>query len=151
MHALAAQGSEQKRKACINCTQMNLFSKWYCNGNTLPHNWNLRTSYTSSFLSSVIFSWFSKVLLFLFITTINVPNLYATWLIYVPPNYKNRLELFPFKICHFLGCRCDAHLGMQMEHGAIRHLLSWCSGVEIHSFRSHIRDHFVWSGNPLSK
>ena len=27
MHALAAQGSEQKRKACINFTQMNLFSK----------------------------------------------------------------------------------------------------------------------------
>ena len=22
-------------------TQMNLFSTWYCNGNTLPHNWNL--------------------------------------------------------------------------------------------------------------
>ena len=32
MHALAAQGSEQKRKACINFTRMNLFSKWYCNG-----------------------------------------------------------------------------------------------------------------------
>ena len=46
MHAVAAQGSEQKRKACINFTQMNLCSKWYCNGNacTLPHNWNLRTS-----------------------------------------------------------------------------------------------------------
>ena len=40
MHALAAQGSEQKNRACINFTQMNLFSKWYCNGNTLPHNWN---------------------------------------------------------------------------------------------------------------
>ena len=47
MHVLAAQGSEQKRKACINFTQLNLFSKWYCNGNTLPHkgNWNLWTSY----------------------------------------------------------------------------------------------------------
>ena len=45
MHTLAAQGREQKRKACINFTQMNLFSKWYCNGNTLPHNWNLWTSY----------------------------------------------------------------------------------------------------------
>ena len=44
MHALAAQGSEQKRKACINFTQVNLFIKWYCNGNTLPHNWNLWTS-----------------------------------------------------------------------------------------------------------
>ena len=40
MHALAAQ-SEQKRKACITFTQMNLFRKWYCNGNTLPHSWNL--------------------------------------------------------------------------------------------------------------
>ena len=37
---------------------MNLFSKWYCNGNTLPHNWNLWTSYhspMSSSLFSVIF------------------------------------------------------------------------------------------------
>ena len=31
---------EQKRKACIQFTRMNLFTKWYCNGNTLPHNWN---------------------------------------------------------------------------------------------------------------
>ena len=29
IHALPAQGSEQKRKACINFTQMNLFSEWY--------------------------------------------------------------------------------------------------------------------------
>ena len=53
----------------------------------------------SSSLFSVIFSWVSKVLLFLFLTTINSPNLYAMWLIYVPPkvkiNYKNRLS-FPF-------------------------------------------------------
>ena len=43
MHALSALGSEEKRKACINFTQMNLFSKRYCNGYTLPHNWNLWT------------------------------------------------------------------------------------------------------------
>ena len=41
-----------------------------------------------SSLFSVICSWFSKVLLFLFITTINSSNLYATWLIYVPPKVK---------------------------------------------------------------
>ena len=41
IHALAAQESEQKKKACINFIQMNLFSKWYCKRNTLPHNWNL--------------------------------------------------------------------------------------------------------------
>ena len=29
----------------INFTQLNLFSKWYCNGNTLPHNWNLWSPY----------------------------------------------------------------------------------------------------------
>ena len=39
----------------------------------------------SSSLFSVICSWFSKVLLFLFVTKINSPNLNATWLIYVPP------------------------------------------------------------------
>ena len=99
MHALAAQGSEQKKKACINFTRMNLFSKWYCNGNTLSHNWNLWTSNVIILVQCIICSWFSKVLLFLFFTTINSPNLYATWLIYVPnirSNYKNRLE-FPFK------------------------------------------------------
>ena len=49
----------------------------------------------SSSLFSVIFLW---VLLFLFITTINSPNLYAMWLIYIYHlmlNDKNRLE-FPF-------------------------------------------------------
>ena len=53
----------------------------------------------SSSLFSVISSRFSKVLLFLFVTTLNSPNLYATWLIYVyhlRSNYKNCLE-FPFK------------------------------------------------------
>ena len=39
----------------------------------------------SSSLFSVICSWFSKVLLFLFVTKINSPNLNATWLIYAPP------------------------------------------------------------------
>ena len=42
---LAAQGHEQKRKACLIFTQINLFSKWNCIGNTLPHNLNLWTSY----------------------------------------------------------------------------------------------------------
>ena len=84
MHALTAhQGREQKRKACINFTQMNLFSKWYCNGNTLPHNWNLWTSYVIILLQCNC-SCVSRVLFFLFITTINSPSLYAMWLIYVP-------------------------------------------------------------------
>ena len=77
--------NKRGRKACINFTRMNLFSKWYCNGNTLPHNWNLWGSYMSSSLFNVICSWFSKVLLFLFVTKINSPNLNAKWLIYVPP------------------------------------------------------------------
>ena len=50
----------------------------------------------SSSLFSVICSWFSKVLLFLFVTKINSPNLNATWLIYLRSTYKNRLE-YPFK------------------------------------------------------
>ena len=52
----------------------------------------------SSSLFSVIFAWFSKLLLFLFATTINSQNLCATLLIYVPglrSNYKHHLE-FPF-------------------------------------------------------
>ena len=56
----------------------------------------------SSSLFSVIYSWVSKGLLFLFVTTINSPNLYAMWLIYMyhlRSNYKNRLE-FPFKWLH---------------------------------------------------
>ena len=53
----------------------------------------------SSSLFSVIFSWFSKVLLFRFVTTINSPKLYATWyflfMYHLRSNDKNRLE-FPF-------------------------------------------------------
>ena len=53
----------------------------------------------SSSLFSVIFSWFSKVLLFRFVTTINSPNLYATWyflfMYHLRSNDKNCLE-FPF-------------------------------------------------------
>ena len=90
MHALAAQGSEQKRKACINFTQMNLFSKWYCKGSTLPHNWNLWTSYVI-ILVQCNFSWFSKYCYSCSLPTINPPNLYATW----PEHCENRLE-FPY-------------------------------------------------------
>ena len=36
-------------------------------------------------LFSVICSWFSKVLLFVFVTKINSQTFNATWLIYVPP------------------------------------------------------------------
>ena len=42
----------------------------------------------SSSLFNVIFSCFSKVLLFLSVTTINSSNLNATWLIYVLPKVK---------------------------------------------------------------
>ena len=92
MHALAAQGSEQKRKACINFTQMNLFSKWYYNGNTLPHSWNLWTSYV--ILVQCNFSWFFKAL-FLFITTKNSPNfMQRDWFMYhVRSNKKNMAKI----------------------------------------------------------
>ena len=79
---------QQKRKACIQFTRMNLFTKWYCNGNTLPHNWNFWgccEAEAAILLFSVICSWFSKVLLFVFVTKINSQTFNATWLIYVPP------------------------------------------------------------------
>ena len=64
MHALAAQGREQKRKACINFTQMNLFnSKWYCNGNTLPHNWNLWFSYVIILVQCNFFMSFQSIVI----------------------------------------------------------------------------------------
>ena len=63
MHALAAQGSEQKRKACINFTQVNLFIKWYCNGNTLPHNWNLWTSYVIILVQCNFFTIFQSTVI----------------------------------------------------------------------------------------
>ena len=63
MHALEAQGSEQKRKACINFTQMNLFSKWYCNGNTFPHNWNLWTSYVIILVQCNFFMIFQSIVI----------------------------------------------------------------------------------------
>ena len=57
---LAAQGSRMKQKVYIHFTQMNLFSKCsYCNGNILPHNWNLWFFY-------VIIIVQCKVFLFLF-------------------------------------------------------------------------------------
>ena len=87
MHALAAQGSEQKRKACI------ILHRWTCivSGIVMEidcHITGICDSPMSSSLFSVICSWFSKVLLFMFVTTINSPNLYATWLIYVPRKVK---------------------------------------------------------------
>ena len=88
MHLLLLKGSEQKRKACIQFTRMNLFTKWYCNENTLPHNWNFLGCWEAEaaiLLFSVICSWFSKVLLFVFVTKINSQTFNATWLIYVPP------------------------------------------------------------------
>ena len=101
MHALAAPGSEQKRKACINFTQMNLFSKWYCNGNTLPHYWNLWTSYVIILVQCNFFMIFQSIVLpvlchnkFLKIC------MQRDWFMYhLRPNYKNRLE-FPFKLFH---------------------------------------------------
>ena len=63
MHALAAQGSEQKRKACINFAQMNLFNKWYCNGNTLPHTWNLLTSYVIMLVQCNLFMIFQSIVI----------------------------------------------------------------------------------------
>ena len=57
MHALAAQGIEQKRKTCIHFSQMNLFSKWYYSGNTLPqYITGIWEPPTSSSLFSAIFS-----------------------------------------------------------------------------------------------
>ena len=63
MHALEAQGSEHKRKACINFTQMNLFSKWYCNGNTMPHNWNLWFSYVIILVQRHFFMIFQSIVI----------------------------------------------------------------------------------------
>ena len=63
MHAFAAQGSEQKRKACINFTLMNLFSKWYCNGNTLPHNWNLWGCYVIILVQCNLFMIFPSIVI----------------------------------------------------------------------------------------
>ena len=75
----------------------------------------------SSSLFSVICSWFSKVLLFLFITKINSPNLNAPWLIYVPPkvNLKNHLE------CHFkvtTKCYSYAHTHTHTHTHRKRHM-----------------------------
>ena len=54
----------------------------------LPHNWNFWgccEAEAAILLFSVICSWFSKVLLFVFVTKINSQTFNATWLIYVPP------------------------------------------------------------------
>ena len=86
MHALAAQGSEQKRHAYIlhrwTCLASGIVMEIHC------HITDICEPPMSSSLFSIICLWFSKVLLFLFITTINSPNLYAMWLIYVPPKVK---------------------------------------------------------------
>ena len=83
MHVLAAQGREQKRKACMNFTQLNLFKASGIVMEIHCHITGICEPPMSSSLFSVILSWFSKVLLFLFVTTINSPNLYAMWLISV--------------------------------------------------------------------
>ena len=79
---------------------MNLFRKWYCNENTLPHNWNLWTSYVIILVQcNFVFQIFQSIVIPVRYHN-KSPNLYATWLIYVPPirsNDKNRLE-FPFKV-----------------------------------------------------
>ena len=79
---------------------MNLLTKWYCNGNTLPHNWNFWgccEAEAAISLFSVICSWFSKVLLFVFVTKINSQLLMQhDWFMYhLRSTYKNRLD-FPF-------------------------------------------------------
>ena len=85
---------------------MNLFTKWYCNGNTLPHNWNFWgccEAEAAILLFSVSCSWFSKVLLFVFVTKINSQLLMQhDWFMYhLRSTYKNRPD-FPFKRCFIL-------------------------------------------------
>ena len=48
-------------------------------------------------LFSAMILWFFKELLLLFLTTMNFPNLYVTWLIYVLLIYTNYCPEFPFK------------------------------------------------------
>ena len=45
----------------------------------------------------------------------------------------------------------SSHITSRILKLSINVTLLMCIGVEIHSFGSHIRDHFVWSGNPRSK
>ena len=53
-----------------------------------PHSWDPRQWTTWSRPVTFDFNRFSKLLLFLSFTTINSSNLYATWVIYVPPKVK---------------------------------------------------------------
>ena len=100
MHALEAQGSEQKRKACINFTHMNLFySKWYCNGNTLPHNWNLWSSYVIILVQCNFFMIFQSIVIPVLYHkkfpkfVCNVIDLHVCkYMYHLRSNYKNRLE-----------------------------------------------------------
>ena len=98
MHALAAQGSEQKRKACIHFTRMNLFSKWNCNGNTLPHNWNLWTSYVIILVQCNLFMIFQSICYSCSLPQY-IPHICTQrdwFMFHLRSNYKYRLE-FPFK------------------------------------------------------
>ena len=81
MHLLLKEVNKRGRHA-YNLHGMNLFTKWYCNGNTLPHNWNFWgccEAEAAILLFSVICSWVSKVLLFVFVTKINSQTFNATW------------------------------------------------------------------------
>ena len=76
---------------------MNLFSKSYCNGNTLPHNWNLRCSYVIILVQCNSFINFQNIA----IPVKNSLNLYTTWLIYICTTSVEIIILshleFPFK------------------------------------------------------
>ena len=97
MH-LAAQGSTQKRKTCIHLKQMNLFSKWYCNANTLSHIWSLWTSYVIILIQCNVLMNFQNFV-------IPVPyhdkfqkNLYTTWLVYNKEKFRTSSSPEPFSI-----------------------------------------------------
>ena len=90
MHLLLKEVNKRGRHA-YNLHGWTCLPSGYCNGNTLPHNWNFLgccEAEAAILLFSVICSWFSKVLLFVFVTKINSQTFNATWLIYVPPKVK---------------------------------------------------------------
>ena len=65
-----------------------LFAVMFWIHSRLPHNWNFWgccEAEAAILLFSVICSWFSKVLLLVFVSKINSQTFNATWLIYVPP------------------------------------------------------------------
>ena len=104
MHALAPKGSEQKRKACINFTRMDLFSKTGIVMEIhLPHNWNLWTSYVIIILVQCnLLTIFQSIVI-----PVRYHNKFPKFVCnvidlctHLMSNYKNRLE-FPFKLPHF--------------------------------------------------